>query len=80
MLQGEEDKSERNVNELIIAELVLTYLPVKDYHFPITFRTWIFQNFVHSIYLLLLKEVTFGMNQHKFRRKSGKCAVSYSII
>ncbi|VIO86380.1 Uncharacterized protein BM_BM6664 [Brugia malayi] len=33
MLQGEEEKSERNVNELIITELILAYLPVEDWKF-----------------------------------------------
>ncbi|EJW88877.1 phosphatidylinositol 3-and 4-kinase [Wuchereria bancrofti] len=31
MLQGEEEKSERNINELIITELVLAYLPAEDW-------------------------------------------------
>ncbi|VBB27250.1 unnamed protein product [Acanthocheilonema viteae] len=31
ILQGEEDKSERDVNELVIAEMVLTYLPTEEW-------------------------------------------------
>uniref|UniRef100_A0A8R1XZ51 non-specific serine/threonine protein kinase n=1 Tax=Onchocerca volvulus TaxID=6282 RepID=A0A8R1XZ51_ONCVO len=31
MLEAEENKSERNVDELIIAELILTYLPVEEW-------------------------------------------------
>ncbi|CAG9539209.1 unnamed protein product [Cercopithifilaria johnstoni] len=31
LLQDEEDKSERNVNEFVIAEMVLTYLPTEEW-------------------------------------------------